>query len=157
MEFVDPETWESYTNPNDSNVPSFRFSRYFTETCDNVEPKLAGAWLRSLDLDTINDFCETFKDIDLQYKDDKIEEDHYTRKDMVDLLYLTILLWQWETGKKWDINLSDSDKHHLQVEYMFRFATLVGYEYLQRHGGKSKDEQLERDNEHYHGKLSIFE
>ena len=76
---------------------------------------------------------------------------------MVDLLYLTILLWQWETGKKWDINLSDSDKHHLQVEYMFRFATLVGYEYLQRHGGKSKDEQLERDNEHYHGKLSIFE
>lgn len=157
MDSVDPDTWETYRNPDDPNTPSFRFSRYFNETCERVKPKLAGEWLKSLDTDTINDFIETFRDIDLMALDDSVGEADDVRKDMTDFLYLTILVWQWETGKKWDINLSDPDMHHLQVEYMFRFACLVQYEYLQRTGGKSREEQLERDNEKYQGRLSIFE
>ena len=157
MDLIDPDTWETYSNPNDPDTPSFRFSRYFTETCDRVTTKTAGEWLKSLDRDTINDFVETFRDIDISGKDDKISFDDDTRKDMTDLLYLTLLIWQWETWKKWDVSLNDPDLHDLQVEYMFRFATLVQYEYLQRIGGKSKEELLERDHEQYQGKLSIFE
>ena len=154
MDMIDQNTWETYHDPDDINTPSFRFSSYFTETCNNITTKIAGEWLKSLDTDTINDFVETFRNIDTMSLNDG---NHYTRKDMTDILYLTVLIWQWETGKTWDINLVDSDRHHLQVEYCFRLATLIQYEYLQRHGGKSKDEMLERDHEQHHGKLSIFE
>lgn len=60
----DPNTWQSYQTPDDSDVPSFRFSQFFNETYQNVTPKLAGAWLKVLDTDTIKDFCETFLAID---------------------------------------------------------------------------------------------
>lgn len=157
-EIITPDIWEEFQNPDDPNTPSFRFSCFFTETCDKViGDKTAGAWLKILDTDTINDFYETYKRLDDMSGADDIDENHDTRKDLTDLLYLTILLWQWETGKTWDINLSDDDKNHLHVEYQFRLASLVHYEFLQRHGGTSKDERLERDEAQHHGLLSIYE
>ena len=79
------------------------------------------------------------------------------RKDMADLLYLTLLIWQWETGKKWKLDLNDENATHLNVEYMFRLAGLIHFEFLQRIGSKSKDNRLEDDNTQYGGKLTIFE
>lgn len=155
-DLVDPDTWEANRAPDDANTPSFRFSRYFTETSERVTPKVTGAWLKTLDLDTIKDFCETFRDIDAAGQDDKIDSDDETRKDMADLLYLVVLLWQWETGKAWDINLADSEAHHLQVEYLFRLARLVQFELLQKMKITSADDTLERDDAQHHGKLTIY-
>lgn len=156
-DLVDPGTWEDNQNLVDPNTPSFRFSRYFTETCDRATTKTAGEWLKVLDTDTINDFIQTFQALDAMGNDDNIDENHFTRKDMSDLLYLTLLIWNWETGKEWNVNLFDEEKHHLHVEYLWRFASLAHYEFLQRHGGKSKDERLERDQAQYQGRLAIFE
>ena len=107
-DMIDSNTWEEFKKPEDPNSPSFRFSRYFEETCDKVtEDKTAGAWLKSLDTDTINDFYETLNRLDEMSGADDIDENHDIRKDLTDLLYLTTLIWQWETGKTWDVNLSD--------------------------------------------------
>lgn len=158
-DLIDPDKWEEFQYLNDDGnvTPSFRFSRYFHDTCDNVTPKMVGIWLRYVDLDTIDFFMETLRRVDEKGRDDSVSENDETRQDMADLLYLTMLMWQWETGKKWKMDVNDVEAAHLNAEYMFRLAGLIQYEYLQRHGGKSKDNRLEDDEAQYHGKLTIFE
>lgn len=156
-DLVDPDTFEENHAANDPDTPSFRFSQFFVETHTNVAPKLAGAWLKVLDKDTLLDFCETFMAIDKSGADDNIGPNDFTRKDLADLIYLTMLVWQWETGRTWNVSLTDEDVHHRHIEYLYRFAQLVQFEYMQRLGMKSPDEVLERDDAQHHGKLSIFE
>lgn len=96
---------------------------------------------------------------------DNVSSNDFTRKDLADLLYLVMLIWQWETGKTWEISFTDTDIHHRHVEYLFRLARLVQFEYIQRLNVTSleevnvtsPDEVLERDDALHHGKLSIFE
>jgi hypothetical protein len=155
IEYPDPDAWQSLSDSSDA--PSFRFSQFFKETCDQVPSKIAGDWFATLDRDTVKDFCETFLAIDQAGQSDNVDSDHPTRKDLADLLYLTILIWQWETGKIWDIKNADLNMMHCHVEYLYRLARLAQFEYLKRVGEKSPDEILERDDAQHHGRLSIFD
>lgn len=156
-DLIDPETWQANSNPNDPDTPSFTFSVYFQETSNNVIPKIAGAWLRFIDRDTINMLFETLQYLDKTANIDEAGSSLQSRKDMADLLYLTQLIWQWETDKAWICDPSDVDKVHLHVEYFWRLASLIHYEYLQRNCSKSKDGMLEEDNAKHNGKLTILE
>ena len=160
-DYIDPETFAAYGNPDSPNSPSFRFSKYFTETSQIMPKKLAGEWLKTLDTDTINDFYFTLKKIDEKATssspDSQSIEDKELFRDMADLLYLTILIWQWETDQSWDSGMHDPIKDYKHVEYQYRLASLIQYEYLQRHSGKSPDERLENDQKRNKGRLAILD
>lgn len=157
-EIIDPATWEDNQDFSNPDTPSFRFSRYFAETCDRAVEKIAGEWLKILDYDTLKDFCETLLTIDNMANKNSLNEDNSTRKDLNDLLYLTLLIWQWEKGTKIDIETMIEDDYHLNVEYLFRLARLIQFEFFKRNGeGKEAFEILSQDDAQYHGKLSIFD
>jgi len=156
-ETIDLETFANYGDPDSPTSPSFRFSKYFNETTQNIPNKLCGEWLKKLDKDTINDFYSTLKKIDDKYSDGTIGEDKDLMRDLADILYLTLLIWQWETGEIWDVNIHEPIKDYKHVEYQYRLASLIQFEYLQRHGGKSPDERLEKDNVRNKGKLAILD
>jgi hypothetical protein len=137
--------------------PSFRFSRYFSETCEQVTPRLFGEWLKTVDADTINFMISTIKEIDESGMNDSEGSDSESRRDLADMLYLTLLVYQWEKGKPYQVDDSNLDRVHLNVEYMYRLCSLIQFEYIVRYCGESKDRVLERDNEKYKGQLTIFD
>jgi hypothetical protein len=147
-----PEDFKDEDANIEYNPENFRFSQYFLETKNNCSTKTTGAWLKSLDYDTICDFISVFKKID-----DQCNLIHQPKSEIsisyLDLLLLTLMLVEWECNKK--ITINDQDRTHKQTEYVFRLAFLIQIEDYRRK--KLKNETMEDDCNRYHGKLSIYE
>ena len=144
-----------FNNFNESLLPEdFRFSTYFLETHNNAKAKTAGAWLKTLDSDTINDFIGVFKHLD-EIPDNIQNENSQEYKTYLDLIVLSLLITEWETGKRVQNCHDDAERSHKQTEYVFRLAFLVQIDYNRRH--KIENEMMQDDVKRYKGRLAIYE